>query len=205
MFGMLFPPSFAGRLVRLFVLLCAVLCVFLCVQACTKGGGDKFSGYELNLAAAAEEVSFQPQDAISTPFNGSVVSVLEAAERLYIALRREGLFFGGPLMLFLSERPDWGKGTLKGELLFPLSPGRGTPEYLNRDAPGIQTTKRSFDGGRYQFVRYHGPLEALEAGYTRLESLVRGFRPEDCVFVFEDSLRDIERRFHVRIMVRTGR
>jgi hypothetical protein len=31
---------------------------------------------------------------------------------------------------------------------------------------------------------------------------MRSFKPDDCVFLFEDNLRDIEKRFQLRLMVR---
>lgn len=196
-----FPLRSAGRRVRLWAALVCAVCL-VCAPACKKE--DKFSEYALDLTAALEECSFAEQEAIALSFDGAAETIPAAAERLYIALRREGLYFGGPLMLLLSEKPDWGKRVVRGELLFPLSPGAGPPEYLDRALPAVRTTKRNFPGGQYQFVRYHGPLEAIEAGYARLESFMSGFKPQDCVFVFEDNLRDMEKRFHVRVMARIG-
>jgi len=190
------------RGVRAYLLFPLALVLLTGISGCKKG--DKYAEYALDLAAALEECSFQAQDAVSLSFEGEAASIPKAAEQLYIAMRRSGRYFGGPLILLLRERPDWEKGILKGDLLFPLAPGEGAQEYLDRDISGVTSTERRFAGGRYNFVRYHGPLEALEAGYARLESFVRGFNPGECALVFEDTLRDIEKRYHVRIMARTG-
>ncbi|MDR2734338.1 MAG: hypothetical protein LBC99_06780 [Spirochaetota bacterium] len=179
------------------------LCVLLlCIFACKKN--DKYAGYALELASVIEDCSLAAQDAIYMSFDGTAAAIPKAVEQLYITMRREGMYFGGSPMLILRARPDWASGRLQGDLVFLLSPGRGTPEYADRDVGRIQALPMRFAGGKYRFIRYHGPLEALEAGYTRLESFMRSIKPEDCIFLFDDNLRDIENRYHIRLMVRAG-
>lgn len=179
--------------------LCALL---VCVSACKKE--DKFAEYALELAVAIEDCTLAAQDAMYVPFDGNAAALPQAWEQLYIALRKEGKFFGGPPMLCLRARPDWASGRLQGDLVFLLSPGNGTPEYPDRDTGKVHAAPMRFEGGKYRFIRYHGPLEAIEAGYTRLESFMRSIRPDDCVFLFDDNLRDIEKRYQLRLMVRVG-
>jgi len=191
--------AYARGVTGLLSALCVCALVF-CVSACKKE--DKFAEYTLELASAIEDCTLAAQDAVYMPFDGAATALPKAWEQLYAALRKEGMYFGGPPMLILRARPDWASGRLQGNLVFPLAPGRGTSEYPNRDI--AKAAPMRFAGGKYRFIRYHGPLEAVEAGYVRLEAFMRSIKPDDCVFLFDDNLRDIEKRYQVRLMVRTG-
>ncbi len=175
--------------------------VLMLAAAC--GKTDKFSEHNISLGAETETMKIPAQDAIVMPFSGSVEDIPKAAEMLYVEMRRAGRYFGGPLRIECTSAPDWKDGRIAGRILFPLAPGEGAKEYLDRPASSTTPEFVRVSGGTFRTIVYTGPLAALEAGHQRLRERVGG-AADTCTFVFEDTLKNIEKRYRVRVMARTG-
>ena len=167
------------------------------------GKDDKFSEYKVVVGNEAETLIVPAQDAISMPFSGGPEDIPVAAERLYIEMRRLGRFFGGPLRLECMVEPDWTAKKLTGRILFPLAPGVGAREYADRPESPVKPEIGRVSGGRYSTILFDGPLQALEAGHLKLRDAV-GKASGQCVFMFEGTLKEIDKRYRVRLMARTG-
>ena len=183
--------------------LIAYLCLVILLSFAACGKTDKFSEYGLTLADKTENMMIPAQEAITLPFSGSPEDIPKAAEDLYVQMRRAGRFFGGPLRLECNTPPDWNGKKLIGKIVFPLAPGEGSREYLDRPAPQVPAEFTRLSGGTFSTLLYTGPLVALEAGHQRLRDQL-GSKADRCVFMFEDTLKDLVKRYRVRIMARTG-
>lgn len=181
----------------------ATILIGICMLVAACGKNDKFSGLNISFGAEIETMQIPAQDAIIMPFDGSALDIPKAAEQLYIEMRRAGRYFGGPLRIECSSAPDWTTGRLVGRILFPLAPGEGAREYPDRPAPALAPEFARVAGGTFGTIVYNGPLAGLEAGQQRLRDRL-GSAADRCTFIFEDNLRNIEKRYRVRIMARTG-
>ena len=168
------------------------------------GKGDKFEKYDVKISGKIEDWRIVGQEAALLPFDGPVSEIPAAAERLYMALRQKGRYFGGPLLFLCGSEPDWnGAGRLQGQLVFPLAPGQGSPEYADRDDMTKAAVFSRIAGGRYASIVYQGPLAGLEAGFIEFRKFGSG-DPKNVALVFEDNLKDVAKRHRIRIMRRTG-
>ena len=181
-----------------------LLCLVLVLAAVSCGNKDKFEQYNIKLSEKIEEWRLVGQDAALLAFDGPVSGIPAAAEQLYMAIRKQGRYFGGPLLFLCGSEPDWnGAGRLQGKLAFPLAPGQGAPEYLDRDDVTKSAVFTRLAGGKFASIIYQGPLAGIEAGFIEFRKF-GSVDPKLVVLVFEDNLKDVAKRHRIRIMRRTG-
>ena len=115
---------------------------------------------------------------------------------LYVEMRRAGRYFGGPSDRRTSALTE--RWPIAGRILL-LAPGEGAREYLDRPA---SSTTSVCECRRDVRTFVHWSPGCAGGRHQRLRERVGGVA-DTCTFVFEDTLKNIERDT-VRVMARTG-
>jgi len=185
-----------------YMILIFVFYLFSCGE-----GNNAFKGQKITYSSL-KSYTILKQKAVKIEFQGNLKDINKKAEQLYFWIRQRGMFFGGPLMIFLEETPSFkGKGFLKGYMYFPLLEGRSAPEYRNKRVL-LRPVFGELTKGTYASLVYKGKIDFLEAGFIKIKNRIDEEKKDAYgkpVLIFEDTFKNINKIRKIRILYKTKR